>query len=52
MIHYPPFNAKREETLFTKAFEENGVEKVVYGHLHASAAITRSYAKGAVFGTI
>ena len=37
MIHYPPFNAKREETLFTQAFEENGVEKVVYGHLHASA---------------
>lgn len=37
MIHYPPFNAKREETLFTKAFEENGVEKVVYGHLHANA---------------
>ena len=34
MIHYPPFNLKKEDTLFTKMFEENGVEKVVFGHIH------------------
>ncbi len=34
MIHYPPFNAKREDSLFTKLFEENSVDSVVYGHLH------------------
>ncbi len=37
LIHYPPFNAKCEETLFTKLFEENGVEKVVFGHIHGAA---------------
>ena len=37
MIHYPPFNAKRESSLFTDIFEKNGVSKVVYGHLHANA---------------
>ena len=34
LIHYPPFNVKREDTLFTKIFEENKVDAVVYGHLH------------------
>ena len=34
LIHYPPFNVKREDTLFTKIFEENNVDAVVYGHLH------------------
>lgn len=37
MIHYPPFNARREPTLFTEAFEQNGAEAVVYGHLHRTA---------------
>ncbi len=37
MIHYPPFNLKKEETLFTKLFEENGVQKVVFGHIHGGA---------------
>ena len=36
LIHYPPFTLKNEETLFTKLFEENGVEKVVFGHLHGA----------------
>ncbi len=36
MIHYPPFNLKREDSNFTKLFEEKGVEKVVFGHLHGS----------------
>ncbi len=34
LVHYPPFNVKRENTLFTDIFEENKVDKVVYGHLH------------------
>ena len=37
MTHYPPFNAKREDTLFTAAFEKYGADKVVYGHLHGNA---------------
>ena len=34
MVHYPPFSVKSPETLFTKMFEENGVEKVIFGHVH------------------
>ncbi len=37
MIHYPPFNLKNEDSAFTKLFEENGVEKVVFGHIHGAA---------------
>ena len=37
MIHYPPFNVKREDSLFTQLFEENEVDGVVYGHLHQAA---------------
>lgn len=36
LIHYPPMGVKREDTLFTRLFEENGVNKVVFGHLHGS----------------
>lgn len=36
LIHYPPFTLKNEETLFTELFEKNGVEKVVFGHLHGA----------------
>lgn len=38
MMHFPPFNARREDSLFTAIFEENGVDKVVYGHLHGKDA--------------
>lgn len=34
LIHYPPFTGKKEDTLFTKLFEEKGVEKAVFGHIH------------------
>ncbi len=34
LIHFPPFNVKREDTLFTQVFEEFGVDTVIYGHLH------------------
>ncbi len=37
LIHYPPFTIKKEDTLFTQLFEENGVEKVVFGHIHGVA---------------
>ena len=34
MIHFPPFNLKTDVSLFTELFEKNGVNKVVFGHLH------------------
>ena len=37
MIHYPPFNLKKEDSKFTRLFEEKGVEKVIFGHLHGSS---------------
>ncbi len=36
LIHYPPFNVKKEDTLFTGLFEENAVSVVVFGHLHGA----------------
>lgn len=36
LMHYPPTGLKKEDTLFTELFEESGVEKVVFGHLHGS----------------
>nr|WP_312986046.1 metallophosphoesterase [Clostridioides sp.] len=33
-VHYPPTNDKLEESIFTNLYEEYGVEKVLYGHLH------------------
>ena len=34
MMHFPPFNNEKEESEFTKLFEEYGVQNVVFGHLH------------------
>lgn len=34
LVHFPPFNVHREDTLYTNIFEEHGVDSVVYGHLH------------------
>ena len=34
MIHYPPFGTTEFETDFTKLFEEFGVQKVIFGHIH------------------
>lgn len=36
LMHYPPYNAKTERTLFTELFEENGVDKAVFGHIHGA----------------
>ncbi len=37
LIHYPPFNVKRENTLYTDLFEEYNVNAVIYGHLHGKS---------------
>jgi len=37
MFHYPPFNSRRENSLFTLEIEKNRVDKVVYGHLHGKS---------------
>lgn len=37
MIHYPPVNESFMDSEFTDIFEEYGVEKVIYGHLHGKA---------------
>ncbi len=37
MIHYPPFNLRGEDTLFTGLFEAHGVDKAVFGHVHGPA---------------
>ena len=34
LTHYPPFNAKFDNSPFTKIFDEYNINKVVYGHLH------------------
>ena len=34
LVHYPPFNVRREDSAYTEIFELNGVDSVVYGHLH------------------
>ncbi len=34
MIHYPPVNETFKDSDFTDVFEEYGVSKVIYGHLH------------------
>ena len=37
LMHFPPFNSKREDSAFTKTLEEFNVDAVVYGHLHKAA---------------
>ena len=34
LVHFPPFNIKKEDTIYTSLFEEYGVSAVIYGHLH------------------
>lgn len=34
MMHYPPYNAKYDDSEFTKIIDEYGVKTVVFGHLH------------------
>lgn len=37
LIHFPPFNVKRENSAFTDIFEQNNVDCVIYGHLHGKS---------------
>ncbi len=37
LIHFPPFNGKGESSVFTDLFEQYGVKKVVFGHLHGAS---------------
>ena len=37
MLHYPPFNEKRQQSGFTELLEAYGVERVLYGHLHGKS---------------
>lgn len=37
MMHYPPINEEKNETLYTEAFRQYKVEKVIYGHVHGVA---------------
>ena len=34
MIHYPPFNARYEDSEVTALFKRYDVNAVVYGHIH------------------
>ena len=34
IMHYPPFNNKREDNEFLKMIRESGIETVIFGHLH------------------
>ena len=43
LIHYPPFTAKTESTLFTDLFEQNHVNAVVFGHLHGNKIKMNKY---------
>ncbi len=36
LIHFPPFTGKKEDTLFSKLFEEYNVNHVVFGHIHGA----------------
>ena len=46
VMHYPPCNARLDESNFTKMFSENNVDCVVFGHLHGKARKTLNYKKG------
>ena len=34
MMHFPPFNVRREDSEYTKLIIQNEIDCVVYGHLH------------------
>ena len=48
LIHYPPFSVKKEDTLFSALFEENRVDKVVFGHLHGAGYFPLKCEKGGI----
>ena len=38
LMHYPPFNVRREDSPFTAVIERYGADAVSYGHLHGKDA--------------
>lgn len=38
MMHFPPFNVKREPNEITELIEKNATKAVIYGHLHGKDA--------------
>lgn len=42
-VHFPPFNAKKEDTAYTELFEEYGVDSVIYGHIHGNKTKTEKF---------
>lgn len=48
MTHYPPMGLKLQDTLFTKLFEENGTDKVVFGHIHGQSFFPFRTVKGGI----
>lgn len=49
MMHFPPFNTLREDSLFTQIFEKENVRTVVYGHLHGkNCRVSPKVIKGGV----
>ena len=37
MLHFPPFNERRQASGFTRLIEDSGAELAVYAHLHGAA---------------
>ncbi len=48
MIHYPPMGLKLQPTEFTRLFEENGVDKAVFGHLHGDVYFPFRHVKNGI----
>ncbi|MDR2088917.1 MAG: metallophosphoesterase [Clostridiales Family XIII bacterium] len=42
MLHFPPTNDKKEQSVFTELIRDYGVSRVVYGHLHGTDVFGRS----------
>ena len=39
MMHFPPFNVRREDSEYTKLIIKYGIDAVVYGHLHGKGVV-------------
>ena len=48
LIHYPPMGLRLQPTLFTQLFEENRVDKVVFGHIHGDVYYPFRHVKNGV----
>lgn len=49
MMHFPPFNVRREDSEYTRLFESEGIHTVVYGHLHGKQCrADKKYVKNGV----